>query len=129
MGGNHDRIQELRQQFDLGRNPSFDDKEDPHVVAGLIKLYLRRLPEPLLLFANYTTLISTCRDAEDTLPDVLKKAIAALPLENHLLLKYLADFLVSVSQHAEKSKMGINNLATVFGPNLLRGTTSAYPAC
>ena len=35
--------------------------ENVNNVSGLLKLYLRSLPQPLLLFDNYETIISCCR--------------------------------------------------------------------
>ena len=35
-------------------------------------------------------------------------------------MQYLLSFLGRVKEHSEKNKMAIHNLATVFGPNLLR---------
>lgn len=39
---------------------------------------------------------------------------------NFLLLRRLMLFLKEVSTHSAKNKMGVRNLATIFGPNILR---------
>ena len=40
-----------------------DATENTNNVSGLLKLYLRSLPEPLLRFDNYETIITCCRGA------------------------------------------------------------------
>lgn len=47
--------------FCAGESVSFDDESNPHNVAGLIKLYLRELSEPLMTFALYDPFIATQR--------------------------------------------------------------------
>ena len=42
----------------LGLTVKFEDSTDPHVVAGLLKLYVRELPDPLLPFESYNDFIS-----------------------------------------------------------------------
>jgi len=51
----------------------------------------------------------------------LANVVAILPLENATLLKYLCEFLIVVATKSEQNKMGRKNLATVFGPNILKG--------
>ena len=36
------------------------EASSPHVVSGLMKLYLRELPEPLFTFGLYDTFIAVC---------------------------------------------------------------------
>src|SRR5689334_20698958 len=49
----------------------------------------------------------------------IKQLLNELPKTNLALLKYLMQFLIRVKEKSEVNKMGIANLATVFGPNLL----------
>ena len=46
--------------------------------------------------------------------------VAQLPVRNGLVLQELLAFLCEVAEHEEANKMGVNNLAIVFGPNILR---------
>lgn len=61
LGGSLERINELKDLFNNGKNPDFEKTEDPNVVTGLFKQYLGSLPEPLLLAHNYETLIAASR--------------------------------------------------------------------
>ncbi|CAB1318210.1 unnamed protein product, partial [Coregonus sp. 'balchen'] len=63
-----------------------------HTVASLLKLYLRELPEPGM--------------------KELKRQVECLPPVNYNLLQYICRYSVN--------KMSVQNLATVFGPNILR---------
>lgn len=49
----------------------------------------------------------------------------SLPTPNRLTSIYLLDHLRRLSDHQEQNKMGQNNLATVFGPNVLRPSSSS----
>jgi hypothetical protein len=96
------------------------DGPDPHAVAGLLKLYFRELPEPILTYERYESFISAQAAPDPNLRlRYLKVLCASLPPQNLSLLKYLLKFLSKVKEHSEINKMAIHNLATVFGPNLL----------
>ncbi len=56
---------------------------DPHAIAGLLKMYLRSLPEPLLPFDFYDKFLQVQRNPQD--PDYLSKLVKlvhSLPQEN-----------------------------------------------
>ncbi|KNC69511.1 hypothetical protein SARC_17981, partial [Sphaeroforma arctica JP610] len=50
-------INAYKYKLDQGVNVDFDQEENPHNVAGLIKLYLRELPEPLMTWDMYDPFI------------------------------------------------------------------------
>lgn len=54
-----------------------------------------------------------------------KCIIADLPPSHKTLLRELCYFLNEVAQHAEVNAMGVTNLATCFGPNMLTTKDSA----
>nr|XP_031317981.1 rho GTPase-activating protein 22-like [Camelus dromedarius] len=49
----------------------------------------------------------------------LAKQVSSLPLVNYNLLRYICKFLDEVQSHSDVNKMSVQNLATVFGPNIL----------
>ena len=59
-----------------------------------------------------------------SLKDALIVILKQMPKPNYYLLYRLASFLYRVSLSEGKNKMSINNLALVFGPNLLRYPTN-----
>uniref|UniRef100_A0A8C1F5M2 Rho GTPase activating protein 22 n=2 Tax=Cyprinus carpio TaxID=7962 RepID=A0A8C1F5M2_CYPCA len=123
MPGQANLVKELQEAFDCGDKPQFDSNTDVHTVASLLKLYLRELPEPVVPFCKYEDFL-TCaqllaKDEEEGIQE-LEKLVTTLPAANYNLLKYICKFLDEVQSHSSENKMGVQNLATVFGPNILR---------
>uniref|UniRef100_A0A3Q1G7R9 Rho GTPase activating protein 22 n=1 Tax=Acanthochromis polyacanthus TaxID=80966 RepID=A0A3Q1G7R9_9TELE len=123
MPGQANLVKELQEAFDCGDKPLFDSNTDVHTVASLLKLYLRELPEPVIPFSKYEDFL-TCaqllaKDEEEGVQE-LEKQVSTLPLPNYNLLKYICKFLDEVQSHCNENKMSVQNLATVFGPNILR---------
>ncbi|XP_036403110.1 rho GTPase-activating protein 22 isoform X3 [Megalops cyprinoides] len=123
MPGQANLVKELQDAFDCGDKPMFNSNTDVHTVASLLKLYLRELPEPVIPFAKYQDFL-TCaqllaKDEEVGIQE-LGKQVKTLPQANYNLLKYICKFLDEVQSHSNENKMSVQNLATVFGPNILR---------
>ncbi|XP_057676619.1 rho GTPase-activating protein 24 [Corythoichthys intestinalis] len=119
-------VKELQEAFDAGERPSFDSNTDVHTVASLLKLYLRQLPEPLVPFSHYEDfLLSGQMLLSDRMQGLeeLSNLLQELPVANFNLLKFICQFLNEVQSHSKGNKMSCNNLATVFGPNILRAKT------
>ncbi|XP_077481621.1 rho GTPase-activating protein 22 isoform X2 [Stigmatopora argus] len=123
MPGQANLVRDLQEAFDCGDKPLFDSNTDVHTVASLLKLYLRELPEPVIPFCKYEDFL-TCAQllAKDEAEGVreIGKQVNVLPLPNYNLLKYICKFLDEVQSHCNENKMSVQNLATVFGPNILR---------
>ncbi|XP_010897526.1 rho GTPase-activating protein 22 isoform X3 [Esox lucius] len=123
MPGQTNHVRELQDAFDCGDKPLFDSNTDVHTVASLLKLYLRELPEPVVPYKNYTDFLVTAqllaKDQEEGIQE-LARQVKALPQVNYNLLRYICRFLDEVQSHASQNKMSVQNLATVFGPNILR---------
>lgn len=123
LQGSHTLVDQYRDKFELGIDVDLRDCLDPHVPATIMKQFFRELPEPLLLASNYDALIAI---GNQKIPQEQKKdAIFAvlkdsLPPLNMGVLLFLLGFLNRVYRMSEINKMGLSNLATVFGPNLLR---------
>ncbi|XP_073097338.1 rho GTPase-activating protein 22 isoform X2 [Manis javanica] len=123
MPGQANLVRDLQDSFDCGEKPLFDSSTDVHTVASLLKLYLRELPEPVIPFARYEDFLSCAQlltkdEGEGTLE--LAKQVISLPPANYNLLRYICKFLDEVQSHSNVNKMSVQNLATVFGPNILR---------
>ncbi|KAF4789660.1 Rho GTPase-activating protein 22 [Turdus rufiventris] len=134
MPGQANLVKDLQDSFDCGEKPLFDSNTDVHTVASLLKLYLRELPEPVIPFAKYEDFLSCgqllSKDEGEAKPPTsvgqalgtqeLVKQVKNLPQANYNLLKYICKFLDEVQAHSSINKMSVQNLATVFGPNILR---------
>ncbi|CAG09375.1 unnamed protein product, partial [Tetraodon nigroviridis] len=121
--GQTNHVRELQGAFDRGEKLVFDSSTDVHTVASLLKLYIRELPEPIVPFSKYTQFLSCAQIlTKDTEMGTLElsKQVKSLPRVNYNLLKYICKFLYEVQSHSDDNKMSVQNLATVFGPNILR---------
>ncbi|XP_037127587.1 rho GTPase-activating protein 22 isoform X1 [Syngnathus acus] len=121
--GQTNHVRELQDAFDRGESLLFDSSTDVHTVASLLKLYLRELPEPVIPFTKYAQFLSCAmllnKDREMGIIE-LGKQVKSLPKVNYDLLEYICRFLDEVQSHSDANKMSVQNLATVFGPNVLR---------
>ncbi|CAK1595974.1 unnamed protein product [Parnassius mnemosyne] len=96
------------------------DYRDVHVVASVLKSYLRELPEPLLTYRLYENFINASRQpSEQTRLNSVWDAIHLLPPANYQNLRYLIKFLSALTQNQGTNKMTPSNLAIVIAPNLL----------
>ncbi|KAI3630357.1 hypothetical protein MIR68_011792 [Amoeboaphelidium protococcarum] len=103
---------------------------DGHAVAGVVKLFLRELPDPLLTFDLFDAFIA-CAQSQQSIDQQHGGAqrlwqmyvlVNSLPSENRDLLCTLLQFssLVSEESNSSHNKMSLQNMATVLAPNILR---------
>lgn len=102
---------------------------DVHTVAGLLKLYLRELPEPLFTFDLYqqwidAVVINLNKSEQDDagsqpLIDSLRKLVNLLPDTNQKNLAYLIRFLHLLTCHKQLNKMTATNLSITMAPSLI----------
>jgi len=120
--GNQSDISELRSLIDEGGDVNLKATDSMHNITGLLKLYFRELPEPLLTFLLHDKfmIIAESPEPSNTHVKELKSLIDQLPQDNFVLLQALTLFLDEVSQHSKANRMTADNLGIVFGPNLLR---------
>ena len=98
--------------------------DDPHVVACLLKLWLRSLREPVIPPDRYLELVQRVASADSS--EARSSFLMSLPAENRALIYKLMVFLAELAQpqYVEATKMDSKNLATVFTPCLLRSTAA-----
>ncbi|XP_068165985.1 PH_BCR_vertebrate and RhoGAP_Bcr domain-containing protein [Antennarius striatus] len=116
-------IQALKAAFDSNnKDVSVMMREmDVNAIAGTLKLYFRELPEPLFtdeLYPNFAggIALSDCVAKESCMLNLL----LSLPEPNLVTFLFLLDHLKRVTENESINKMSLHNLATVFGPTLLR---------
>ena len=112
-------VANLKKQFDYGESVDLrTHTKDPHAVAGVMKLFLREMPEPLITFKLYNQLLSLARaESFNTMRVIVEKALPVLHL---ITFRFLFQFLREVTQFNTENKMTSKNLAIVFAPNILR---------
>ncbi|CAK6952901.1 active breakpoint cluster region-related protein [Scomber scombrus] len=94
---------------------------DVNTVSGVLKLYFRELPEPLIpaeLFQSLAKMLEI-EDLDLRLVSMLA-LLESCPDANRYTFVYLLHHLQRVSEKQDKNKMTLLNLATVFGPSLVR---------
>lgn len=103
--------------------PLSAEYQDIHVIGGLLKLYLRELPEPLLTYKLYTDFIQAAqKPTEGERKSAILNAVNQLQkyspghYEN---LRYLTRFLWCLWQRQDVNKMSSQNIAIVMSPNIL----------
>uniref|UniRef100_A0A8C7IC23 Rac GTPase-activating protein 1 n=1 Tax=Oncorhynchus kisutch TaxID=8019 RepID=A0A8C7IC23_ONCKI len=121
VSGEGHTVKELKQSFLQGRTvPVLAKVEDIHCVTGLLKNFLRNLPEPLLTFRLNRDIMEAAeiQDNGNSL-SMIYQTISELPHPNRDTLAYLSIHLQRVAQCVLDTKMDITNLARVFGPTLV----------
>ncbi|XP_052068710.1 rho GTPase-activating protein 24-like isoform X2 [Mytilus californianus] len=127
-------IKELKDRFDCAERIVFDISEhDVHSVASLLKMYFRELPESIIPSSYYQRLMNVAMNFQDAKETEKKteavanaaNALSSLPDDNYLIVKYLCKFLCEVGEKSHINKMTTLNLATVFGPNIIRNVIEA----
>ncbi|XP_032594367.1 active breakpoint cluster region-related protein isoform X3 [Drosophila grimshawi] len=97
---------------------------DIHSVTGILKTFLRELPEALfsdLLYPRFfETFSAFSNNNEATRINELLKVYEELPPANKASINMILDHLIRVHEKEGDNKMSLHNLAMVFGPTLLR---------
>ncbi|XP_068128032.1 uncharacterized protein [Hyperolius riggenbachi] len=112
-------IKDIQRLYNLGKPVNFDEYGDVHIAAGILKTFLRELPEPLLTFDSYRPVLEITSVESILRVNSCKEIVQRLPDHNYALLKYLVCFLSTVSQECISNKMTPSNLGCVFGLNLV----------
>lgn len=116
-------IQALKAAFDSNnKDVSVMMREmDVNAIAGTLKLYFRELPEPLFtdeLYPNFAGGIALSDSVAKE--SCMLNLLLSLPEPNLVTFLFLLDHLKRVAENEGINKMSLHNLATVFGPTLLR---------
>ena len=110
------------EKFDNGSPVDISAYSDSgHTMAALLKRYFREMPEPLVPFDLYAAFVGAVSDGTPEQQAVrLQKLAALLSKPRFETLKALMEILVTVAAGVDHNKMGAENLAVVFAPNLFR---------
>lgn len=93
----------------------------PHTLAGLLKVFFRELPQPVLTYRLYATFLKVQQNANHEVRlKNLRMLIQGLPKQHRNLLLHLMKFLGKVAEKSDFNKMTPSNLSTCWAPNLLK---------
>ncbi|XP_045907554.1 unconventional myosin-IXb-like isoform X2 [Micropterus dolomieu] len=115
------RARELHQLLETDPEATCLENFPIHTVTGLVKRWLRELPEPLMTFSLYSDFLHATELPESTerIRAVYTK-VDELPSANYNTLERLIFHLVRVAKEEEHNKMSPSSLAIVFAPCILR---------
>ncbi|XP_024861479.1 rho GTPase-activating protein 29 isoform X2 [Kryptolebias marmoratus] len=146
VNGAKSRVEKLCQAFENGKHLVELSELYPHDISNVLKLYLRQLPEPLILFRYYNDVIGLAKESQSVIVEELealrrspgavttgqvsvelnrvlfkiKDLLRQLPPANYRTLQFLTEHLRRVTEHSEENKMTASNLGIVFGPTLIK---------
>uniref|UniRef100_A0A7N8YE79 Myosin IXB n=1 Tax=Mastacembelus armatus TaxID=205130 RepID=A0A7N8YE79_9TELE len=126
--GSANRMKELHQRLETDFHMVCLEDYHIHTVTGLVKQWLRELPEPLMTFTHYTDFLHAVElpDKQEQL-HAIYKVVEELPTANFNTLERLIFHLVRVCKEEAHNRMSPNSLAIVFAPCILRCPDSADP--
>ncbi|XP_054324993.1 breakpoint cluster region protein isoform X1 [Pongo pygmaeus] len=116
-------IQALKAAFDVNNKDVsvMMSEMDVNAIAGTLKLYFRELPEPLFTDEFYPNFVEGIALSDPVAKEsCMLNLLLSLPEANLLTFLFLLDHLKRVAEKEAVNKMSLHNLATVFGPTLLR---------
>ncbi|XP_041849036.1 rho GTPase-activating protein 29-like isoform X2 [Melanotaenia boesemani] len=145
VNGAKSRVEKLCQAFENGKDLVELSELSPHDISNVLKLYLRQLPEPLILYRFYNDFIGLAKECQRVIveeadkpqstqpkeksgPSVqlnrvlfkIRDLLRQLPTANYKTLRYLITHLHRVAEQAEENKMTASNLGIIFGPTLVK---------
>ncbi|KAF2969001.1 hypothetical protein GQX73_g4563 [Xylaria multiplex] len=127
LSGSSMHVNKLKNLFDTDQESHILDFRNPenffhdvNSVAGLLKQFLRDLPDPLLTSENYSAFIDAAKHDDDIVRrDSMHAIINGLPDPNYATLRALTLHLHRVMDNSTVNRMSSQNLAIVFGPTLM----------
>lgn len=116
MPGDNDTLSKLKLRIERGYY-TLDGVDDPHVLASLMKLWLRELADPLVPEELYNECVEHAKD-----PEACMQIVERLPTINRRVVLFVVSFLQMFLEERVQSvtKMTPANMALVMAPNLLR---------
>ncbi|XP_058482966.1 active breakpoint cluster region-related protein isoform X5 [Solea solea] len=120
-------IQALKAAFDTNTKDILVMLSDMDInaIAGTLKLYFRELPEPLLTDRLYPAFMEGIALSDPAAKEnCMMHLLRSLPDPNLMTFLTLLEHLKRVAEKEPINKMSLHNLATVFGPTLLRPSES-----
>ncbi|KAM9844919.1 rho GTPase-activating protein 29-like [Aulostomus maculatus] len=145
VNGAKSRVEKLCQAFENGKDLVELSDLSPHDISNVLKLYLRQLPEPLILYQYYNDIVGLAKEYQRVMADEAERSqstqtgekgspsyqlnqvifkvrdlLRQLPVANYRTLRYLIAHLNRVTEQVEENKMTASNLGIIFGPTLVK---------
>uniref|UniRef100_A0A8D2P740 Myosin IXB n=1 Tax=Zosterops lateralis melanops TaxID=1220523 RepID=A0A8D2P740_ZOSLA len=126
--GSANRMKELKQLLQEDPNSVKLENYPIHTITGILKQWLRELPDPLMTSAQYNDFLRAVElpEKQEQLCAIYS-VLEQLPQANHNTLERLIFHLVKVALIEDVNRMSPNALAIVFAPCLLRCPDTSDP--
>ncbi|XP_050842145.1 unconventional myosin-IXb isoform X3 [Serinus canaria] len=126
--GSANRMKELKQLLQEDPNSVKLENFPIHTITGILKQWLRELPDPLMTSAQYNDFLRAVElpEKQEQLCAIYS-VLEQLPQANHNTLERLIFHLVKVALIEDVNRMSPNALAIVFAPCLLRCPDTSDP--
>ncbi|XP_050625362.1 unconventional myosin-IXb isoform X2 [Macaca thibetana thibetana] len=126
--GAANRTRELRQALQTDPTAVKLENFPIHAITGVLKQWLRELPEPLMTFAQYGDFLRAVElpEKQEQLAAIYA-VLEHLPEANHNSLERLIFHLVKVALLEDVNRMSPGALAIIFAPCLLRCPDNSDP--
>ncbi|GAM84516.1 hypothetical protein ANO11243_025120 [Dothideomycetidae sp. 11243] len=120
--GGSGQVKQIQAGFERDGNFDISDPDlDIHAVTSCLKQYFRKLPDPLITYDVYESVLEAAQ-----LPEVEKRGMAMkialgnLPPSHKDVLEYLVGHLTRVVEKEAHNLMTPLNLSVVFAPTIMR---------
>ncbi|KAF2228180.1 hypothetical protein BDZ85DRAFT_12809 [Elsinoe ampelina] len=122
--GGAGQVKQVQASFEKEGTYDISDPDlDIHAVTSCLKQYFRKLPNPLITYDVYESVLEAAAVPEDMRGIALKAALGNLPPVHRGVLEYLATHLAKVVEKESLNLMTPLNLAVVFAPTIMRPTS------
>ncbi len=121
LSGAKGEVDALKLAYDEGEEVDLNNVRDPNVVASMLKLYLRELPEPLLPCKDYDSYLAAVQLGSDAATVArLGELLRGVSSNSRAVLAEFVRVLSCVARNSKFNKMVAANCSIVLGPNILR---------
>ncbi|KAG7259893.1 hypothetical protein CRUP_024061 [Coryphaenoides rupestris] len=122
------RARELHQILETNPEPGCLENYPIHTITGLVKRWLRELPDPLMTFSLYNDFLHAAElpEQSERMRAIYQK-VDELPPSNYNTLERLIFHLVKVAKEEENNRMSASSLAIVFAPCIMRSPDADDP--
>ncbi|CEP08294.1 hypothetical protein [Parasitella parasitica] len=121
LSGSTSEVEDLHSSFDTP--PTYGkyldlEHNDIHAITGVVKKYLRHLPDPAIPTAVHDQFIQLYdnKGSDRSTVEKLAHLIHLLPQEHFHLIYYITILASKIQQHADVNMMNPEALATVLAP-------------
>ncbi|XP_041086330.1 unconventional myosin-IXb-like isoform X10 [Polyodon spathula] len=126
--GSANRMKELWQRLEADPTAVNLEEYPIHAVTGIVKQWLRELPDPLMTFTYYNDFLHAVEmPGKQEQLQAIYRILDQLPQANYNTLERLVFHLVRVAREEPHNRMTPNALAIVYAPCVLRCPDNADP--